>query len=307
MKVLVVGGTGFLGTALVRELDDRGHDVTALSRDPSGTDLPASVERVQEDIRDRDRLTEVATDHEAIVNLVALSPLRVPSGGETMHDEIHRQGTEHVVAAAEAADATHLVQLSALGADPNGPTHYLRAKGRAEAAVRESTVPWTIFRPSVVFGDGGEFVSFTRTLTPPVLAPLPGGGRTKFQPIWRGDIVPMIADATVEGGHDGETYEIGGPEVLRLAQVAKLSREALGQKTRILPVPMALAGLGLTVMGAIPGAPFGRDQYRSLQMDNVTTENDVSAFGVAESDLRTLRDYLGLSEAIGEQSVAGPA
>jgi uncharacterized protein YbjT (DUF2867 family) len=104
----------------------------------------------------------------------------------------------------------------------------------------------------------------------------------------------MIAHAATEDTDQGETYAIGGPEVLTLAEVAKLSRRARGQNTRILPIPMALAGVGMSVMGAVPGFPFGRDQFRSLKMDNVVRENDIEAFGVQDSDLKTLREYLGL-------------
>jgi uncharacterized protein YbjT (DUF2867 family) len=297
MQVLVIGGTGYIGSALTRALYERDLDVTVFARSPDETSLPSEVDRVAGDVRSELDLAEAMADVDVAVNLVALSPLRIPKGGEEMHDAVHRQGTANVVAAAEDSDVDRLVQMSALGADPDAPTHALRAKGRAEEIVAESSLPATVFRPSVIFGEGGEFVSFTRKLTPPFLAPLPGGGKTKFQPIWLGDFVPMMADAVEDDDHAGATYDIGGPEVLTLAEVAKLSRQALGQSTTIIPVPMPLAGVGLSIMGAVPGFPFGADQYRSLQMDNVTEHNDVSAFGVSEAELKTLREYLGLADA----------
>ncbi|WP_435176210.1 complex I NDUFA9 subunit family protein [Halorussus sp. AFM4] len=294
MNVLVAGGTGFIGTPLVRELDDRGHDVTVVARDPDEADLPASVERVRGDVTARDSIDAAFEGQDVAINLVALSPLFKPPRGKT-HASVHLGGTENVVAAAEDHGVRKLVQMSALDADPDAPTEYLRAKGRAEQVVRDSGLAFTIFRPSVIFGDGGEFVPFTKKLSTPYLTPLPGGGRNRFQPIWVGDIVPMLADA-VEPDHDGETYEIGGPEVLTMADVARLAYRAEGRPVNVVPIPMALVKLGLTAADAVPFVPFGSDQFRSLRLDNVVSRNDVDAFGVDETDLTTLRSYLGLVE-----------
>jgi NADH dehydrogenase len=293
MRVLVTGGTGFIGEKLCRELDERGHDVTALARDPAEADLPASVERTTGDVTTYRSIEGAFEDQDIVVNLVALSPLFKPRGGAS-HESVHLGGTENVVRAAEEHGVSRIVQMSALGADPDGPTAYIRTKGRAEAVVRDSGLDWTLVRPSVVFGDGGEFVSFTKKLTPPYLAPLPGGGKTRFQPIWVGDLVPMLADCVEDDDHVGETHEIGGPEVLTLAEVAKLARGAAGQSVTVLPVPMALAGVGLKVAGSIPGFPMGADQYRSLKFDNTTADNDADAFGRSTEDLTTLSEHLGV-------------
>ena len=292
MKVLVTGGTGFIGRHLCTELLDRDHDVTALSRTPDSDVVPPGVEVAMGDVTARDSLTEAFRDSDAVINLVSPSPLFEPKGGNEMYDRVHRVGTENCLEVAETHEVRRFVQISGLGVDPNGPTHYLRAKGRAEELVRAADVDWTIFRPSVVFGDGDEFVGFTRMLTPPLLAPLPGGGSTRFQPIYVKDVVEMIADALEDNAHVGEVYEIGGPEVLTLANVAKLARNARGHPVRILPMPMALAKVGLTIMGAIPGVPMGPDQYRSLQLDNTVADNDIAAFGVSEDELVRLAEYL---------------
>jgi uncharacterized protein YbjT (DUF2867 family) len=295
MQVLIAGGTGFVGRNLCEELRERGHDVTALARTADPAAVPDDVAVVAGDVTDRATLDDPMAGMDAVVNLVALSPLFQPSGGDEMHDVIHRGGTENLVDAAEAHDVDRFVQMSALGADPDGDTHYIRAKGRAEAIVRESDLAWTVLRPSVIFGEGGEFVSFTLKLTPPILAPLPGGGATRFQPIHVGDMVAILGDALEDEAHVGESYDIGGPEVLRLADVAKLGRRAKGQSVRILPIPMALAGIGLRIGGAIPGFPMGADQYRSLQFDNTVADNEVPAFGYDPADLTTLESYLGLA------------
>lgn len=288
MNVLVTGGTGFIGTHLCNELADRGHEVTALARTPEGADLAEGVETAVGDVTAYDSIEGAFEGQDAVVNLVSLSPLFKPRGGDEAHFDVHLGGTENVVRAAEAHDVDRIVQMSGLGADPNGPTAFLRAKGQAEEVVMESALDWVVVRPSVVFGDGDEFVGFTKKLTPPGIAALPGGGKTRFQPIWVGDLVPMLADAVEHDAHLGEVYDIGGPEKLTLKEIAKLVRG----RVAILPIPMALAGVGLSVAGAIPGFPMGRDQYRSLRVDNTTTDNDIEAFGVDQSDLLTLSEYL---------------
>ncbi len=292
MNVLVAGGNGFIGTTLVDELIERGHDVTVLARNPDVASLPDGVDTVSGDVTAYDSIEPALEGQDAVVNLVALSPLFKPKGGNKMHDEVHRHGTENLVRAAVNAGVERFVQMSALGADPDGATAYIRAKGQAEAHVTDSDLDWVIIRPSVVFGDGGEFVSFTKKLAPPFVTPLPGGGKTKFQPIWVGDLVPMLADAVEADGHVGETYELGGPDKLSLADVAKLAHGADGRSVTVLPVPMALAGVGLSIGGNIPGFPMGADQYRSLKFDNTTEENAVSAFGTDVTELTSLSDYL---------------
>jgi NADH dehydrogenase len=293
MNILVAGGTGFIGTNLVRELDDRGHDVTAMARDPDETDLPPEVDRARGDVTAYDSIEGAFEGQDVVVNLVSLSPLFKPTGGKS-HTEVHLGGTQNVVRAAEEHDVRKIVQMSGLGADPEGPTEFLRAKGRAEQVVEDSELAYTIFRPSTVFGEGGEFVPFTKLLTTPYVTALPGGGRTPFQPIWVGDLVPMLADGVNED-HDGETYELGGPEVLTLADVARLAYRAEGKSVTVLSLPMPLAKLGLTMADPVPFVPFGRDQYRSLKVNNTVAHNDVEAFGLDEGDLTTLADYLGVS------------
>jgi len=296
MRVLVVGGTGFVGTALCRELDDRGHTVTAMSRSPDDENLPSGVEPVMGDVTAYDSIEGAFEGKDVVVNLVALSPLFRPDGGYDKHFEVHLGGTENVVKAAEEHGVGRLVQMSALGADPDGDTAYIASKGQAERVVWESSLDYVVVRPSVIFGDGGEFVSFTKRLAPRPAAPLPGGGDTRFQPIWLGDVVPMLADAAEGDEHVGETYELGGPEVLTLADVAEMAHRADGHSFTALPLPMALADIGLGLLGAV-GGPMGRDQARSLRLDNTTDDNDIAAFGVDAADLTTLGSYLGLAES----------
>src|SRR6056297_1022087 len=299
MDIVVAGGNGFIGSHLVPELLDDDHEVTVLARSPDSDALPDAVETVSGDITAYDSIESAVAGHDAVVNLVALSPLFKPKGGDRMHDEVHRHGTENLVRAAEAGGVERFVQLSALGADLNGATAYIRAKGQAEAHVTDSDLDWVIVRPSVVFGEGGEFVSFTKKLkgmfAPGVpVYPLPGGGKTRFQPIHVDDLVEILVATLTEDDHVGETYELGGPDTLTLREITNMVYESEGKSVSIVSVPMALAGIGLSVGGKLPGFPMGADQYRSLQFDNTTDDNDIGAFGVEVDDLTTLADYLGV-------------
>jgi NADH dehydrogenase len=295
MQVLVVGGDGFIGRHLCAELHDRGHDVTALSRTPDDGAVPAGVETVVGDVTAYDSIEPAFEGMDAVVQLVALSPLFKAKGPGNPHDRVHRGGTENCLRAAEEHGVDRFLQLSGIHADPTADTAYLRAKGRAEDLVRESSLDWTIVRPTIVFGDGDEFGDFVGLVTTPIVSGLPGGGKVHYQPIHIGDVTPILAD-TLEGDeHVGETYDLGGPEELTLAEVTRMLYRARGSSVRILPVPTVLAKVGLTVMGKVPGFPLGADQAKSMDTDLVVTHNDVDAFGVDESAMTTYGEYLGVA------------
>jgi NADH dehydrogenase len=356
MNVLVAGGTGFVGTHLCRELAERGHEVAALSRDPDEADLPASVERISGDVTAYDSIEAAFEGRDAVVNLVALSPLFKPSGGNQRHFDVHLGGTENCVRAAEEHGVAHLVQMSGIHASPTADTAYLKSKGEAEAVVRQSSLDWTIFRPTVLFGDGDEIRSFTKLVATPYFTPLPGGGDQRFQLMWIGDFVPLMADA-IEGEtgeteeaeatdpeaeaadteeaeaedteaeadadeeaetdtdadeeathedagasdgdvnpHVGKIYEVGGPEVQSFSEVVRLTWAAENKPVNIVSVPMALADVGLSVLGTV-GGPLGSDQAKSLRKDLTVEHNDIDAFGVDPEDLRTYAEWLGVDPA----------
>lgn len=285
MKVLVVGGAGFIGRSLCRMLDDRGHEVTAGSRVPDGERLPEGVGTLSVDVTDPD-LTAVTAGYDAVVNLVALPSHRQPR--RQSHAAVHGDGTAHLVRACERTGVDRFVQLSGLGVDTAVETAYFEAKRRGERLVRESDLDWVIYRPSVVFGDECAIIPFIESIVPPFVAFLPGGGRMRIQPLWVRDLTPMLADGVEDARHVGEVYELGGPEALTLAETVRL----ICGSTAVIPVPMALAAGAFTLAEYLPGIPFGQDQYRVLDLDNTTTENDVTAFGVDECDLTTLASYL---------------
>jgi NADH dehydrogenase len=284
MDVFVAGGTGFVGRSLCRVLAEQGHSVTAASRSPSWSDAPSDVETVSVDVTESN-LVEPVRGHDAVVNLVALPSHREPSGQG--HEAVHLDGTRHLVAASEATGVERFVQMSGLGVDSGVDTAYFRAKRRAEAVVRESALDWVVYRPSVVFGDGCAFLPFIRRIVPPVVAPLPGGGEMRIQPIWVQDLAPMLAAGVTDAAHVGRTYEIGGPEKLTLAETV---RTICGPRI-VVPIPLSLAGVGFRLAELVPGISFGMDQFRVFELDNTVADNDASVFGLSGEESLTLGAY----------------
>lgn len=285
MDVLVVGGSGFVGQSLCRVLGERGHTVTAASRSPAVRGLSESVETAVLDVTQSD-LSAVVDGHDVVVNLVALPSHYQPQ--RQSHDEVHREGTRHLVEMSEMTGVERFVQMSGLGVDESVQTAYFQAKRQAECIVRESTLDWVIYRPSVIFGDGCAFIPFIERITPPFVAVVPNGGTMRLQPIWVEDLTPMLADGVVDARHTEQVYEIAGPEKLTLDETVT---QICGSVASV-PIPMSLAALGFLIADRVPGVPFGRDQYQVLELDNTTAENNITAFGVSSNDLRTLREYL---------------
>lgn len=298
MDLLVAGGSGFIGQYLCQELLERDHTVTVLSRSPEADEVPAGVDTVAGDITSYDELPSIVDGHDAVIHLVSLSPVFRPRGGSRAHEQVTVDGTRNLVRAMEETGVSRILYLSGLGADTDAPTAFLRTKGRAEGIIRSSNLEWTIVRPSVVFGNGDEFMGFVRLLTTPYLTALPSGGSTRFQPICVGDLVEMLADCLDRSETFRNTaVNLGGPESLTLADITRLTYGADGRSVRIIPIPMPLTRLGLTLAGPIPFIPFGVDQYRSLKLNNVPEDNEVDLFDKNLEDLKSLRDYLNEQKA----------
>lgn len=285
MNVLVAGGTGFVGRSLCTVLDERGHAVTAASRSPDDSGLPDSVATTPVDVTDPE-LDDVVSEFDTVVNLVALPSHVEPT--DQRHSDAHVAGTRHLVDACERTGVERFVQMSALGVDADVSTAYFDAKRGAERCVREADLDWVIYRPSIVFGDGCAFLPFLERLTAARVVPLPEGGALPVQPLWIGDLAPMLADGCTSARHVGETYALGGPDRLSLQEVISLVRE----DALVIPVPGSVAAVGARVVDAIPGVPIGVDQYRVFDLDNTTSNEALAAFDVTEADLRSLRSYL---------------
>ncbi|MDS0474609.1 complex I NDUFA9 subunit family protein [Natrinema sp. 1APR25-10V2] len=301
MDVLITGGDGFVGQHLCSELIDRGHDVTSLSRTPDPSVLPDEVTLTQGDVTDYDSIEGAFEGKDVVVNLAALPPLHQPPR-ETSHDSVCIGGSINAVEAAEEHGVTKFIEMSSLGADPNGEIAYWRTQGLGEEVVRCSDLDWIIFRPSFIFGEGSETFTFIKQYTTPYITVLPDGGKTpKFQPIWVGDCVKMFADGVESDDHVGEVYELAGPEVLTFAEVTRLLYKADGKSVEIVPVPMLIATITLYALDPIPQIPLGINQARALQLTNVADRNDIGRFGFDKSDLTELSTYLAGEQNGSEQ------
>lgn len=271
--VTVFGGSGFLGRHVVRALAKRGYRVRVACRRPdlAGHLQPlgnvGQIKAVQANLRVRwsvDRAVE-GSDH--VVNLVGIL---FESGRQKFHT-VQEFGSRAVAEAARTAGAK-LTHVSAIGADAHSESIYARTKARGEAAVRETLPEAVIMRPSIVFGpEDGFFNLFANMARYSPVLPLIGGGHTKFQPVFVGDVAEAIARSVEGKVAAGSTYELGGPQVLTFRQCMELILEVTGRKRVLVPLPWALASLQASVLGLLPNPLLTSDQVTLLKSDNVVS------------------------------------
>lgn len=292
MEILVNGGDGFVGQRLCAELLDRGHTVTSLSRSPDPGVLPDEVETVTGDVTDYDSIEGAFEGKDVAVNLTALPPLHQPQPG-TFHDTVCIGGAVNAAHAASEHGVDRYVEMSSLGAEMDSPIAYWRTQGLGDLVVEYSDLDWVVLRPSFIFGEGSETIEFIKKYTTPYVTVLPeGGDEPTFEPIWVGDMATITADAIEDEEHVGKAYDFGGPNVLSFGEVTQMLYRAEGKPVKIFSVPMELAKTGLRMVDPLSVIPLGIDQARALEMSNVTEHNDIDAFGLDESDLLSLSDYL---------------
>ncbi len=296
--ITILGGTGFVGTAMTTRLATGGHRVRVLTRDPSrGRHLAVlpGVELVRANVHDAAVLSRELAGTEVAINLVGI--LNETGFSGQGFERAHAELTRKVVAAAADRGVARLLQMSALGADEKGPSHYQRSKGRAERFVREApaALDWTLLRPSVIFGAGdsllNRFAGLLR-LSGGVL-PLARAG-ARFAPVWIGDVVQAFERALEGGATSRQSYDLCGPEVVTLAALVRYTGEVIGVPAKVLPLPDAIARAQAFVMDFVPGRPFSTDNYRSLSVDNVCRENGFQRLGIKPVSMRTVvPGYLG--------------
>jgi len=287
--VTLFGGSGFLGRHVARALAERHYRLRVAVRRPylavRQLGRPGRIEAVRADVR-IPRLVEAAVrDAEVVINLVGILSER----GEQRFDAVQAEGAGSVARAA-ARTGARLVHVSAIGADADSPAAYARSKAQGEALVLAEAPQATIFRPSIVFGPEDEFFNRFAAMAriSPVL-PLLGGGHTRFQPVFIGDVAHAIAKAAAGDTKAGTTYELGGPEVWTFTELIEFTLAAIGQRRLLLPVPVAVAELQAAVLQFLPTPPLTPGQVELLKHDNV-----VSA--AAKREGRTL-EALGIEPA----------
>lgn len=280
--ITVFGGSGFIGRYLVQRLARRGwlirvavrHPDAALFLKPLGD--VGQVTPIAASLRHQDSIRAAVAGADAVVNLVGILYQR----GNQRFDAIHAEGARAVAAAAAAAGARRLVQMSALGADPASPADYARSKAAGEAAAAAAFPGATIVRPSVVFGpEDGFFNRFAAMARFSPALPLIGGGSTRFQPVYVGDVAEAMARMLDDDGTRGRTYELGGPRVYSFKELLDLTLSTVDRRRLLLPLPFWAASLKAAVLELLPTPPLTRDQVRLLRRDNVATPG---ALGLAE-------------------------
>lgn len=275
--ILVTGGTGFVGSHLVERLRQEGRPVRCLVRDPSraGHLRERGVELVAGDITEPTSLGPALRGVEAVVHLVAI----IREQGDRTFQKVNVEGTGNVVGAAKAAGVRRFVHMSALGAVDDPRYRYIYSKWQAEEIVRKSGLDWTIFRPSVIYGPGFGF--FDRLwqsvkLSPPPIVPVPGSGKTRFQPIWVGDVATCIVKAVDDPSTAGKLYEIGGPEHLTFEQMLDGVMKVRGVRRLKVKVPLFLMRPVVPLMGLVlRDPPVSSVELKQLDVDNVTAIDSV--------------------------------
>lgn len=294
LNIVVLGGTGFVGRHLLSRLAADGHAITLLSRNlgphPDRL-LPPGVVLREVDVYDPGVLREVFTGADAVVNLVGILNEKGDNGRGFRR--AHVELTKLVLAAMQLAGVRRLLQMSSLNAG-RGHSHYLKSRGEAEAAVKASGLDWTIFEPSVIFGQGdGLFCRFAALLKLAPVLPLARAG-AKFAPVHVGDVVEAMVRALRDRRTHGEVYELYGPDVFTMAQIVKMTARQLGLRRLVLPLPDALGRLQGFVFDFVPGKPFSSDNFRSLKTDSVGGIDGLHRLGITPTRVATkLPEILG--------------
>ena len=270
-KVLVLGGTGFVGRHLCEALNRRGIQVTVPTRrlPARSVQMLPFVTVVCADVHDAASLRQLLPGHDAVVNLVA-----VLHGNAARFEQLHVTLPTTVAQACVASGIRRLIHVSALGADLQGSSMYQRSKAQGERALQSLAsargLALTVLRPSVIFGEDDAFLNlFAKLQKLFPLMPL-AGAHTRFQPVSVLDVARAVLSALDNPRTAGQVYELGGPEVFSLAQLVQHAGRWAGCERPILPLPHALGYLQALAMECAPGEPLmSRDNLASLQTDNV--------------------------------------
>lgn len=273
-RVLVLGGSGFVGRHVCEQLTRLGWQITVPTRRavnaasvqslPGLTVIEASVHQ------DAD-LARLMPGHDAVVNLVA-----VLHGNEKRFEQVHVQLPGKIASAMKKAGVQRLVHVSALGADPQGPSMYQRSKARGETVLHNAGLQLTILRPSVIFGAEDKFLNLFADLQAVApFMPLAGSG-TRFQPVWVADVARAVAVCLQKPDTIGQTYELCGPDVLTLGELVKKAGQWAGvnhgRGRPVVGLPMWVGWLQAAAMEMAPGEPLmSRDNLASMKVDNVAT------------------------------------
>lgn len=295
--VTVYGGSGFVGRHLVRDLARQGWRVRVAVRRPdlAGHLQPlgavGQIMPVQANLRHAPSVDAAARGADAVVNLVGI----LHEGGRQKFGAVQADGARRVAEAAAKAGAKTLVQISAIGADEASPARYAQTKAFGEQGVLAAFPGAIILRPSVIFGPEDNFFNMFANLArySPVL-PLIGGGETKFQPVFVGDVAAAIMAALEGKAKPGAVYELGGPQVISFKGVLEYILKVTGRNCLLVPLPWGLARFQAGLLEMLPSPLLTTDQVTMLQTDNVVSttataeERDLSGLGISPTAMEAV-------------------
>lgn len=313
--VTVFGGTGFVGRQVVRSLAKQGWRVRVAARNVGrGYRLRmlgdvGQIEVVQANVRNPSSVARALAGSEACVNLVGV----LYESGRQGFQTLHAMGAKTIAEAAAAQGVRHFVQVSAIGADADSPAKYARTKALGESGVRGAFPSAVILRPSVVFGPEDDFFNRFAAMTnfSPAL-PLPGGGATRFQPVYVGDVAAAVATAISDPDCAGKTYELGGPGVFTFRELMEFVLREIGKNRLLAPLPWPIAGLigKAAALTAIIGIPpvLTDDQVEMLRSDNVVADGalGLEALGVTPRSVEAIAPTYLYRYRKGGQYAAAP-
>ena len=283
--VCIIGGSGFIGRALVEKLARAGARITVLTRNAVRSKNLKPVGDVGQitvmsgDALLDDDLARAIQSADYVVNLVGIFR---PSGKQNFVNA-QAELPQRIAQIAEQAEVTKIVQISAIGADLNAASTYYRTKAEGERSLLRLALNSTILRPSIVFGPGdGFFDRFARMAMIAPALPLLAGGNTKFQPVFVGDVAESIIYCLSNSQTDGQIYELGGPSIYSFKELLVYMLSAIGKKRALIPVPIFAMQVPAAMASILPNPPITRDQLRMLDTDNIVNENmlDITSFGI---------------------------
>lgn len=273
-KILILGGSGFVGRSVCDKLVDRsggaGGQIVVPSRRPSRVkhlQLLPTLRVVQANVHDATELRQLVQGADAVINLVA-----VLHGSEAEFNRVHVELPRQLASACSAAGVRRVVHVSALGVGDNPPSRYLRSKAAGEAVLKAANLDLTILRPSVIFGEHDRFTNLFATLqTFAPFVPL-AGAQARFQPVWVQDVAAAIVRCLDLPSSIGETFECAGPEVLTLQQIVERVGRWSGHERWVFGLPDAAARAQAFLMELLPGTPLmSRDNIDSMRVPNVAS------------------------------------
>jgi uncharacterized protein YbjT (DUF2867 family) len=277
-RVAILGGAGFIGRYVVKRLAERGDILTVGGRHSTSAKFlklkgdVGQVGLVNLSITDEGLLPAFVAGNDAVVNLVGILYER----GRQRFELIHHVAPARLARLAREAGVERFIHVSAIGADPRSTSAYGRTKAAGEAAVRDAFPTATILRPSVVFGPEDQFFNrlAAMALFSPVM-PLIGGGETRLQPIYVGDVADAVVRVIDDSATAGRTYELGGPRIYTLRGLTELLLAELRRKRLLVDLPFALASLQARLMSLLPDPPLTPDQVEMLKYDNIASSGEL--------------------------------